>query len=101
MGIRTVLVCETQVPFVRGGAELLVRQLVEQERATVDLFQRSSPSVVFITSLETRRDVFSFNLFSVPSGSGSGFVWDRKGHIVTNFHVIRGASEARVCWLRR
>jgi S1-C subfamily serine protease len=72
------------------------RTLVEQERATVELFQRSSPSVVFITSLETRRDVFSFNLFAVPSGSGSGFVWDRKGHVVTNFHVIRGASQARV-----
>ena len=32
MAVRTVLVCETQVPFVRGGAELLVRQLVDQLR---------------------------------------------------------------------
>lgn len=72
------------------------RKLVEYERATVDLFQRASPSVVFITSLETRRDMFSFNVFTVPRGNGSGFVWDREGRIVTNYHVIQGASVARV-----
>ena len=32
MAVRTVLVCETQVPLVRGGAELLVRQLVDELR---------------------------------------------------------------------
>ncbi len=33
---------------------------------------------------------------SVPRGTGSGFVWDGAGHVVTNFHVIQGASEATV-----
>ena len=32
----------------------------------------------------------------IPQGTGSGFVWDTKGHIVTNFHVIRGASNIKV-----
>ncbi|MCA8879318.1 MAG: trypsin-like peptidase domain-containing protein [Rhodobacteraceae bacterium] len=32
----------------------------------------------------------------MPSGSGSGFVWDDAGHIVTNNHVIEGAREAEV-----
>ena len=32
----------------------------------------------------------------VPQGTGSGFVWDEQGHIITNFHVIRGAQEALV-----
>ena len=32
----------------------------------------------------------------VPQGTGSGFIWDMKGHIVTNFHVIRGAADIKV-----
>ena len=41
-------------------------------------------------------DVWSRNVFSTPRGSGSGFIWDGAGHVVTNFHVIAGASEAMV-----
>ena len=42
-----------------------------------------------------RQDVFTLDVLEVPQGSGSGFVWDRDGHIVTNYHVIRGASDLR------
>ena len=42
-----------------------------------------------------RRDVFTLDVMSVPQGSGSGFIWDKKGHVVTNYHVIRGASDLR------
>jgi len=70
--------------------------LDDEERATVDLFQRAAPSVVFITSLNVRRSAFRFNLMQIPRGSGSGFVWDDNGHVVTNFHVIQGADAARV-----
>lgn len=35
-------------------------------------------------------------MLEVPQGSGSGFVWDKEGHIVTNYHVIRGASDLRL-----
>ncbi len=66
------------------------------ERATVDLFDRAAPSVVYITSMALRRDGFSLSLRQIERGSGSGFIWDRSGHIVTNFHVIEGASAARV-----
>ena len=41
-------------------------------------------------------DIWTRNVFSVPSGSGSGFIWDDAGHVITNFHVIQGATEARV-----
>ena len=41
-------------------------------------------------------DPWSRNVFSVPRGTGTGFIWDGKGHVVTNFHVIEGASEAHV-----
>jgi S1-C subfamily serine protease len=70
--------------------------MADAERATVQLFQQASPSVVFITSLSVRRSPFRFNTMQIPSGSGSGFVWDDRGHIVTNFHVIQGADAARV-----
>lgn len=70
--------------------------LNDDERATVDLFQHAAPSVVFITSLELRRNAFRFDVTQIPRGTGSGFVWDTQGHIVTNFHVIQGADAARV-----
>ncbi|KAL4857774.1 Protease Do-like 1 [Chlorella vulgaris] len=70
--------------------------LTADEKATIALFQRSRPSVVYITSLAKRRDAFTLNMLEIPAGEGSGFVWDTKGHIVTNYHVIRGASDVLV-----
>jgi S1-C subfamily serine protease len=70
--------------------------LTSEEQATVSLFQASSPSVVYITTEAVRRDTFSFNLLQIPHGTGSGFLWDEQGHVVTNFHVLEGASYARV-----
>jgi hypothetical protein len=71
------------------------RKLQGDELATVQLFQENTPSVVYITNLAVRRDVFTLDVMAVPQGSGSGFIWDKKGHIVTNYHVIRGASDLR------
>ncbi|KAL7094830.1 hypothetical protein ACP275_11G129300 [Erythranthe tilingii] len=72
------------------------RKLQSDELATVRLFQENTPSVVYITNLASRQDAFTLDVLEVPQGSGSGFVWDTKGHIVTNFHVIRGASDLKV-----
>jgi S1-C subfamily serine protease len=69
--------------------------LAEDEKATIELFRRASPSVVFITTL-ARRTVGFLEVQEVPQGAGSGFVWDREGHVVTNFHVVQGAGGARV-----
>ncbi|KAF8408266.1 hypothetical protein HHK36_007415 [Tetracentron sinense] len=72
------------------------RKLQSDELATVRLFQDNTPSVVFITNLAVRQDAFTLDVLEVPQGSGSGFVWDKDGHIVTNYHVIRGASDLRL-----
>ncbi|KAI0523175.1 hypothetical protein KFK09_005567 [Dendrobium nobile] len=72
------------------------RKLQSDELATVRLFQDNTPSVVYITNLAVRQDAFTLDVLEVPQGSGSGFVWDKQGHIVTNYHVIRGASDLRV-----
>jgi S1-C subfamily serine protease len=66
------------------------------EQATIDLFERSRGSVVFITTQARVVDAWTRNMFDVPRGTGSGFAWDERGHIVTNFHVVSGASGARV-----
>ncbi len=70
--------------------------LTAEEQAHIELFRRSSPSVVHITALGLQRDMFSMNVQQVPRGSGTGFVWDEQGHIVTNFHVIQGGNAVQV-----
>ena len=65
------------------------------EQAIVDLFENTSPSVVYISTVTRRRDLFGRSA-TVPQGTGTGFVWDDDGHIVTNFHVLQGAASARV-----
>lgn len=70
--------------------------LAQDEKATIELFEKSRASVVYITTAQLVRDVWSRNVFSVPRGTGSGFIWDEAGHVVTNFHVIQGASSATV-----
>jgi len=63
-------------------------RLIEDERNTIDVVRKTKNSVVFITNLQYLRDFFFTSDELVPRGSGSGFVWDDRGHIVTNFHVI-------------
>src|SRR5215208_1979323 len=60
--------------------------LAGDEKSTIDLFREASPSVVFITTAQ--RVEFWNRSQEVPQGTGSGFIWDDAGHIVTNFHVV-------------
>jgi S1-C subfamily serine protease len=66
------------------------------ERAVIELFERTRDSVVYISTSELVQDFWTRNVFAVPRGTGSGFVWDEAGHVVTNFHVIQGAARATV-----
>ena len=70
--------------------------LSADEIANIDVFRRLSPSVVHITTLATERDFFNRSVAQVPRGTGTGFIWDNAGHVVTNFHVIQEGSGARV-----
>jgi S1-C subfamily serine protease len=69
--------------------------LSEAEQSTIALFESASPSVVYITNLAVRRDFLGFNAFEIPQGTGSGFVWDQDGHVVTNYHVVQGGPGQR------
>ena len=67
--------------------------LTPQEQQVVRLFEGAAPSVAYITTQSiARRGFFA----QVAAGAGSGFVWDDKGHIVTNHHVVEGAVKVQV-----
>lgn len=88
----------TQVKFWKSAAIILIlvglcwqsqtlSALTEDEQNTISVVKKSVDSVVFITNIQLVRDFF-YREDAVPRGSGSGFVWDNQGHIVTNYHVI-------------
>ena len=70
--------------------------LASDERNTIDIFRNAAPSVVYITSLALRRNLFSLNVQEIPQGTGSGFIWDKQGRVVTNYHVISDANRLEV-----
>ncbi len=67
-----------------------------EERHTIDIFKEASRSVAYITTQVQQVDFWTRNVFEVPQGTGSGFVWDDRGHVVTNFHVVQDADSAKV-----
>ena len=72
------------------------QQLSIGELNTIAAFEKAAKSVVYITNTALRRDFWSLNTFEVPQGSGSGFLWDNQGYLVTNFHVVYGADSIQV-----
>jgi S1-C subfamily serine protease len=70
--------------------------LAADEQATIALFEAARDSVVFIATVQRVVDPWTRNALQVPRGTGSGFLWDRLGHVVTNHHVVAGASGATV-----
>ncbi|WP_232830144.1 S1C family serine protease [Lewinella sp. IMCC34191] len=65
-----------------------------EEERTIRLFEEASPAVCFITTKAIRRSFWNYG--EVESGSGSGFLWDKAGHVITNFHVINGANTSAI-----
>ncbi|MBW3598824.1 MAG: trypsin-like peptidase domain-containing protein [Planctomycetes bacterium] len=70
--------------------------LAADEQAIIELFKQSSRSVVYISTSTLHRGYFNFNAVEMEVGTGSGFVWDEDGHIVTNLHVLEDAEQAKV-----
>lgn len=83
----------------RRNTPNLCTDSIEEQRISV--FERAAPSVVYIDTFVEQRDAFTTNILEVPLGTGSGIVWDDRGHIVTNYHVVRNAVSAQVAILTR
>ena len=69
--------------------------LIENEKNTIEIFKQSSPMVVSVDNTRLASDFFSTNFQEIPAGSGTGFIWDNQGHVITNFHVVQGAFNSR------
>lgn len=91
MTLRTVIAFLLYVTTL-SSASAAIADLLPGERNSVELFQKFSPKVVYVHRLAVNQHPFSHSKETVSAGAGSGIIWDNKGHIVTNFHVVNGAD---------
>ncbi|MEM9595948.1 MAG: trypsin-like peptidase domain-containing protein [Acidobacteriota bacterium] len=85
------------LPAPAAAAPADFGRLTEQEQRDITVFREVSPSVANIsTSALRRRSYFTLDVTEIPAGTGSGFVWDQQGHIVTNYHVIQNGDRFTV-----
>jgi len=90
---------QAQSSAFRGRSQrpaLTTRGFGPSESAVIDLFEDAAPSVVFITTTTLTQGNWSMDVTEIPKGTGTGFMWDDKGHIVTNFHVLEGGNKFTV-----
>lgn len=71
-------------------------ELSDAEKSNIEIFRQASPSVVYITTLTEMINLLTRDITRIPRGTGSGFIWDKHGHIITNYHVLQGATEIRI-----
>lgn len=79
-----------------GAGTNVVSALPAAEQNIIHIFKRVSPAVVSVANKAVLQDLDDYQLYEVPQGTGSGFVWDKDGHIISNLHVIYGASAIQV-----
>ena len=70
--------------------------LTPEEKGTISIFRHNNPAVVYISTVKRVVNVWTRDISEVPSGTGTGFLWDKQGHIITNYHVIKGNKTAKV-----
>jgi S1-C subfamily serine protease len=75
---------------------LTAQSMTEDERNSISVFESAAKSTVFVTNKRRVVDFLNRRAVDVPAGSGSGFIWDGDGHVVTNFHVVKGAQSLSV-----
>jgi S1-C subfamily serine protease len=83
---------ESEPARTKGGA------LLPEEENSIKVFEIAAPSVVFIVNMQVGRSYgYGFEEQEAhPNGQGSGYVWDKAGHIVTNYHVVKGGDSFQV-----
>jgi len=87
IGLAAAILLTLAAPLLRAQNAQPI-QYTDDERNTIDVVKKNRNAVVYITNIQLIRDYWYGSEEKMPRGSGSGFVWDKSGHIVTNFHVI-------------
>ena len=82
------------VAIFPSSAQSQVTKLLPDEQNTIDVFSRTSPAVVHINA-QQKLDL-KYEDITPKSGAGTGFFFDREGHILTNFHVIEESNQIEV-----
>ncbi len=90
------LACILLLPNARAEVVDYLSFATEDETNTMEIFRKASPAVVYVTNTALGRSLFSLDVMEIPQGTGTGFVWDKNGLVVTNFHVISGAQKLTV-----
>jgi S1-C subfamily serine protease len=90
------LACILIAACAHAGAVDYLSFATEDEANTTEIFRKASPAVVYVTNTALGRSLFSLDVMEIPRGTGTGFVWDKSGLVVTNFHVISGAQKLTV-----
>lgn len=65
--------------------------LLPEETRVINIYKNAVPSVVNVANIKSA-ETFFYGKVEVPQGTGTGFIWDNEGHIVTNYHVVRGGN---------
>lgn len=98
--MRFLLLAATAVSLLFSYSSSLAQEpypaMTEEERLSIAIYEDHQDSVVYVTNRALRRDPFSRRVYERTAGSGTGFVWDESGHIITNYHVIDGAAEVLI-----
>jgi S1-C subfamily serine protease len=74
--------------------------LMENERNSINVFQDTANAIVNVSNIVKAKGVFDLDATEVQSGIGSGFVWDKAGHIITNFHVVDGGTSYVITFMK-
>lgn len=69
---------------------------IEDEQNSIGVFRALAPATVFVTQNQLVLDRYSLRATETPTGTGSGFLWDEAGHVVTNYHVVAGSRSLTV-----
>jgi len=77
-------------------SDKLNSSLTSEEKGTIALFKNNNPAVVYISTVKRILNPYTLDVREIPSGTGTGFIWDKQGHIITNHHVIQNNKSARV-----
>jgi len=84
----------SQIAEAKTGA--LPTALTSEEKGTIAIFKHNNPAVVYISTVKRVINPYTRSIHEIPSGTGTGFIWDKQGHVITNYHVVGKNTSARV-----